>query len=99
MTGSHPCLRVHEDSAVETHIVLVLLHELLCPCALDVVFQFHAEGTVIPCVRKAAVDLAARVDEAASLTERDKLVHCFFGVLHFYCSFRRIDCLYYSIFM
>ena len=32
MSGSHPCLRIHQDRTVHTDIVRRLLHELLPPC-------------------------------------------------------------------
>ncbi len=61
MTGSHPCLGIHENSGVKTNVVLVLLNELLQPCVLDVVLQQNAQRTVIPCICKASVDLGAGV--------------------------------------
>ena len=78
MAGGDPRLRVHEYRRVETDVIAVLLHELLPPRALDVVFKLHAEGAVIPGVRKAAVDLASGEDEAAVLAQRHDPVHCFF---------------------
>jgi hypothetical protein len=41
------------------------------PLALDVLLQFHSEGPVVPGGARAAVDLAARVDEATALAEAD----------------------------
>ena len=82
MAGSHPDLRVHEDRGVEPDVVGVFLHELLPPCALDVVFQLHAERAVVPGVGEAAVDLRAGVHKAAVLAQGDDLVHCLFGIFH-----------------
>ena len=54
----------------------------ITPCLLDIVFQLHAERTVIPCVCKAAVDLGACVHKAAALTERDELIHLLIRIFH-----------------
>ena len=89
MAGSHPDLRVHEDRGVEPDVVGIFLHELLPPCALDVVFQLHAERAVVPGVGEAAVDLGAGVHKAAVLAQGDDLVHGFFGVFHCFSSLLR----------
>ena len=64
------------------HVVGVLLDELLPPGPLDVVFQLHAQGAVVPGVGQSAVDLAAGVDEAPALAQGHDLIHGLFGVLH-----------------
>ena len=89
VAGSHPDLRVHEDSGVEPDVVGVFLHELLPPRALDVVFQLHAERAVVPGVGEAAVDLGTGVHKAAVLAQGDDLVHGFFGVFHCFSSLLR----------
>ena len=64
MTGSYPCLGIHEDSGVKTYIVLVLLNELLQPCVLDVVLELNAERAVVPCICQTAVNFRAGINIA-----------------------------------
>ena len=80
--GGDPDLGVHEDGGVQPHVVGVLLDELLPPGALDVVFELHAQGAVVPAVGEAAVDLAAGEDEAPALAQGDDLLHGLLGVFH-----------------
>ena len=87
MAGGHPGLGVHQDGGVQTHIVGVLLHELLPPRLLDVVLQLHTQGAVVPGVGEAAVDLAAGEDEATALAQGNELVHGLFSVVHNKTSF------------
>ena len=82
MAGGHPGLGVHQDGGVQTHVVGVLLDELLPPGLLDVVLQLHTQGAVVPGVGQAAVDLGAGEDEAAALAQGDDLLHGLFGVFH-----------------
>ena len=82
MAGSHPHLPVHQDGAVQPDIGGAFLNEFLPPCALDVVFQLHAQRAVIPGVGETAVDIRAGIDEAAALTERDDFLHGFVRVVH-----------------
>ena len=82
MAGGHPHLGVHEDGGVQAHVVGVFLDKLLPPGPLDVVFQLHAQGAVVPGVGQAAVDLATGVDEAPALAQCHDLIHGLFGVLH-----------------
>ena len=82
VAGSHPCLRVHQDSGVQSYIVLVLLNELLAPRVLDVGLELNAEGAVVPCVSESAVDLTAGVNEASALAEGNDFVEGLFCVVH-----------------
>src|SRR5699024_12028050 len=41
MTGSHPCLRVHEDGTVHTYVIRALLNVLVPPAELHIVFKLH----------------------------------------------------------
>ena len=61
MSGSHPCLRVHQDRAVNAYIVRILLHELFPPRSFYIVLQLHAKVSVIPGVRKSPVDLGTGI--------------------------------------
>ncbi|MPM19201.1 hypothetical protein SDC9_65619 [bioreactor metagenome] len=78
MAAGDPGFRVHEDRRVHTDVIGRFLHELAPPCALDVVFEFHAQRAVIPGVRETAVDLAAGVNKTAPLAQGDDLIHCKF---------------------
>ena len=82
MAGGHPGLGVHEDGGVQTHVIGVLLNELLPPGLLHVVLQLHAQRTVVPGVGEAAVDLAAGEDEATALAQGHDLLHGLFRVFH-----------------
>ena len=91
VTRCHPCLRVHKDSGIKTYVVLVLLNEFLSPRCFDVCFQLNAERTVVPCICKTAVDLAARINEASAFAKCDYFVHCLFGIVHFSFSLQYSD--------
>ena len=57
MAGGHPGLGVHQNGAVQTNIIFILLNELLAPSLFDILFQLHAQGAVVPGVGQAAVNL------------------------------------------
>ena len=82
VTGGDPCLRVHKYGGVQTDVIRVFLNKFFPPCAFDVVFQLHAQRTVVPCVGKPAVDFASGENEATVFTQGNYLVHGFFCVLH-----------------
>ena len=54
---SHPDLRIHQNGGVLSHVVGALLNKLLPPGPLDVVFQLHTQGTVIPGIGQSAINL------------------------------------------
>ena len=87
MARRNPRLRVHEDGAVNTYVVGILLNEFLPPCLLYVVLELNSEITVIPGVRQTAVNLGARVYKASRLRECYNLIHCFFHSVapRFFC--------------
>ncbi len=80
--GRHPRLRIHEDRGVQPDVIGIFLHKLLPPRALDVVFQFHAERTVIPRVGKPAVYFRSGENKAPRLAQRNDLVHCLSRIVH-----------------
>ena len=80
VTGCHPGLRVHQNRRVEADIVLGLLHEFSPPGVLDVLFQFRAQWTVIPCIGQTAVNLGTRIDKPSVLREGNDFFHCNFSV-------------------
>ena len=86
MTGCNPCLWVHKNCTVNADIVLALTNKLLPPCLLYIVLQFYTEITIIPCVRKSAINLRSRIDKTSCLCECLNLLHCFF---HDYPPFHR----------
>ena len=84
VSAGDPNLTVHQNRAVDADVVLVLLNEFLPPRTLDVVLEFNAQRAVlefnaqravVPRVRQAAVDFRAGEHEAASLAQRNELVH------------------------
>ena len=88
MAGGHPRLGVHQNGGIQAHVIGVLLDELLPPCLLDVVFQLHTQGAVIPGVGQAAVDLGTREHKAAALAQGNDLLHGLFGVFQHFQSLR-----------
>ena len=61
MTGSYPCLRVHQDRTVNAYVVRALHDEFLPPCFFHVVFQFNAERAVIPGICQTTIDFGTRI--------------------------------------
>ena len=82
VAGGDPGLGVHNDGGVQADVVGILLDELLQPGLLHVVLEFHAQGTVVPAVGQAAVDLGSSVDKAAVFAEVDDHVQGLFAVFH-----------------
>ena len=76
VTGRYPHVGIHQNRAVQADVIFVLLDEFLPPSFFDVVFEFCAEGTVIPSVGKTAVDFASAVYEASAFAESDQFIHC-----------------------
>ena len=82
MAGGHPDLGVHQNGGVQPYVVGVLLDEFLPPGLLNVVFQLHAQRTVVPGVGQSAVDLAAGEDETPTLAQGHNFFHGLFAVFH-----------------
>ena len=82
VAGGHPHLGIHENGGVQAHVVGALLDEFLPPGPLHVVFQLHAQRTVIPAVGQAAVNLAAREHEAPALAQGHQLLHALVLIVH-----------------
>src|SRR5699024_1735364 len=82
MAGSNPDLWVHQDSAVQTDVIWILLNKAFPPGAFDVVFELYAQRTVVPCLGKTAVDFRAGIHKASAFAESNNFFHCFFGVVH-----------------
>ena len=76
-----PDSRVHENVRVNLVAVSALLNESLAPGVLDVVFHSRAQRTVVPGVRKTAVDVASGKNKASVLAQGDDFFHCFFGIV------------------
>src|SRR5690606_15649188 len=53
------------------------LHDVGPPRILEVTFQLHAQGAVVPEAVDAAVDFGGLPDEAAAAAEGDDVVHVF----------------------
>ena len=86
MTGGHPDLRIHQDSSIQTHIVGILLHELLPPGTLHIVLELHTQRAIVPGVGQTAVDLGTGENEAPVFAEVDNFFHGLFGVFHVFTS-------------
>ena len=82
VAGGDPGGGVHDDGGIQAHVVVGFLDELLQPCLLDVVLEFHTQGAVVPGVGQTAVDLGAGVDIASVLAQADDHIQCLFTVLH-----------------
>ena len=82
MAAGHPGLGVHEDGGILPHVVGILLDKLLPPGPFHVIFQLHAQRTVVPGVGQAAVNLGAGEDEAPIFAQGHDLVHGLFRVFH-----------------
>ena len=57
MSGCDPCLWIHKDGTVYTHIIRVLLNEFLPPGLFYIILKLYTEISIIPCIRKSTVDL------------------------------------------
>src|SRR5439155_11519044 len=75
VTGHLPDSRVHDDRRVQANDVVTQLDHRAPPGGLEVVLQLHAQRAVVPEAAHAAVDLAAREDESATLGKADDDVH------------------------
>lgn len=71
VTGGLPDLGRQDHGRVDTDDVLARGDHVAPPLALEVFLQFDAQRPVVPGGALAAVDLAARVDEATALAEAD----------------------------
>ena len=78
MTGSYPCLRVHQDRTVNAYVVRALHDEFLPPCFFHVVFQFNTERAVIPGICQAAVNFGTRIYKTSGFCYCHNFVHCLF---------------------
>src|SRR3989338_7180762 len=70
-----PQLRILNDGAIDAENVVLLLHYLAPPELFEIIREFDTEWSVIIEARQAAVDFARRKYEAATLGERDYLLH------------------------
>ena len=78
MSGSNPCLRIHQNRTVYADIVRIFLNKFLPPCFLHIVFQFYAEISVIPCISKSTIDFGSRIYKPPGFGKSYDFVHCFF---------------------
>ena len=85
MARRHPHLRIHQNRGIQTDIVRAFLHKLLHPRLFDVVFELHAQRSIIPRIGKAAVNFGAGIHEAAVFAESDNFFHCLVRCFH-HCS-------------
>ena len=82
MSGCNPCLRIHNNRAVQSDVIFTFLYKLFPPCALDIVFEFHTERTVVPGIGKPAVNFGAGENKTAVFAQRHDFVHCLLCMIH-----------------
>ena len=82
MAGGHPCLGVHDDGSIQTHVIGAFLHKLFQPCLFDVVLELHAKGAVVPAVGQTAVDLGTGEHITTVLAEIDDHIKGLFALFH-----------------
>ena len=75
VAGRFPNGRMNDDGGIDADDIFAFLGHPAPPGLLEVAFEFHAEGTVIPETVDAAVDLRGLENEPPPLTERDDLFH------------------------
>ena len=73
---------IHQNGGVKPDVVGRFLHKLLPPGAFHIVFQLNAERTIVPGVRKSAVDFASGENKASAFAESYNFVHCLICVEH-----------------
>ena len=78
MSGSDPCLRIHQDCTVYTDIVRIFLNKFLPPCFFYVIFQFHTEISIIPCIGKTSIDFRSRIYKPPGFGKSYDFFHCLF---------------------
>ena len=82
MSGCHPSLRIHQNGAVQPHIIRTFLDEFFPPRVFDIVFQLHAQRTVVPSIRQSPVYFRTAVYNSAVFTQRNNFFHGLFLVIH-----------------
>ena len=78
MSGSYPCLWIHQNRTVNTYIVRAFLNEFLPPCSFYIIFQFHTKISIIPCICKSTVNLRSRIYESSGFCQCYNFFHCLF---------------------
>ena len=98
MSGSFPGARVHKYGAVKSRIVRRFLNEFFPPCFFDVIFEFYAQRTEVPGVRKSAVYFASGENVSSVFAECHKLLHGYASLFsHNYNSFTPYSVRAYKI--
>ena len=82
VAAGHPDFSVHQNRAVQSRVILALLHKFLPPGLFDVVLEFHTQRTVVPGVRQSAVNLGPGKDKSPVFAKRHQFVHCQFCHSH-----------------
>ena len=82
MAGGHPGLRVHKDGRVQPNVGGALLDEFFPPGALNVVFQLHTQGAVVPGVGQSPVNVGAGIYKAPVFAQGHNFFHGFVFLPH-----------------
>jgi hypothetical protein len=74
MSGIPEHVAVGQKAGFNTFNVIPLVNIVPPPSTLEIVFELYAQGTIIVCSLKSAVDFRAGEDEPATLAEGDDLI-------------------------
>ena len=83
VTGCFPDGRMHENSGIEPHHVVIEQYHGVPPVFLDVVFEFHTHLSIVIDSRQAIVNLTGRKYKSIFLAMRNELLKYVFLLSHF----------------
>ena len=75
MPRSLPCARIHQNGAIYARIMGIFLYEFFPPRLFDVIFQLHAQRTVVPGIGETAVNFASGKNEAPVFAKGNEFFH------------------------
>ena len=92
VTGSNPCLRMHEHAGINADHIFVKTGHRLPPIPLDIVLEFHSHLTIVINCSQTVINLAGREYESILLAMRHQDLEKFFlchkclsiNYLHYY---------------
>ena len=78
VTGSNPCLRMHEHAGINADNIFVKTGHRLPPIPLDIVLEFHSHLAIVINCSQTIINLAGREYESILLTMRHQDLEKFF---------------------
>ena len=78
VTGSNPCLRMHEHAGINADHIFVKTGHRLPPIPLDIVLEFHSHLTIVINCSQTVINLAGREYESIFLAMRHQDLEKFF---------------------